>query len=115
MAFYAFWQYGYNIWKITPLDHPPAPPFTYGKFHMFNGFFESFPKLSLFSTIFCLICLISIFTVFAQVSSIPNIFFKFLYFFLVLAKSSKFSLKYPRKFKNFGNNEANGQFYAITF
>ena len=40
MAFYAFWQYGYNIWKMTPLDPP-----TYGKFHMFNGFFfESFPK-----------------------------------------------------------------------
>ena len=23
MAFYAFWQYGYNIWKMTPLDPPP--------------------------------------------------------------------------------------------
>ena len=35
MASNAFWQYGYNIWKMTPLDPPP----TYGKFHMFNGFF----------------------------------------------------------------------------
>ena len=23
MAFYAFWQYGYNIWKMTLLDPPP--------------------------------------------------------------------------------------------
>ena len=25
MASNAFWQYGYNIWKMTPLD-PPSPP-----------------------------------------------------------------------------------------
>ena len=48
MAFYAFWQYGYNIWKMTPLDpHPPPPPtygkFHMGKFHMFNGFFLKLP------------------------------------------------------------------------
>ena len=42
MAFYAFWQYGYNIWKMTPLDPPPQQMENSICLTVF--FFESFPK-----------------------------------------------------------------------
>ena len=44
MAFYAFWQYGYNIWKMTPLDPPPPPQHMENSICLTVFFFESFPK-----------------------------------------------------------------------